>query len=467
MSAELPAAELPYATTEAADLNQQTRRRQTLKWVLIAGAIALPLGWYAYASLLNPQGPAAAPEAGHISATALIAEGDPNDPRLQNEDLAGRLRAAQAELATLQTENVQLRTETQTIAQQRDAQLLDAQRTIDALDRARNAEPRPAALGASLSPQPEPGSGAVAAPLAERAPLRGGSNPFAPLGPDFGPSQPAAAAARPRRSMETVRVTLAGPPVKTGGPTPNMDLASGPGSGGGQAGFFSGTLQTFESRSYVPPNAYAGARVLVGVDAATGTSYSADPKPVLFRITTPARHVGVSGKIQTTELAGCVVNGAAYGELPSEKVYIKLQRITCPSGAGKFSVATVEGYVTYKGKAGVRGNVISREGQFTRRAMVAGALNGLGQGLSTNLNNAVGGTNVVPGGGSGGVGDLLGAQKLTTEEIAQGAVGSGVSGAATMLADYYIKRAEQYQPVIEMPTGIDVEIVFLSGFQVK
>jgi conjugal transfer pilus assembly protein TraB len=36
-----------------------------------------------------------------------------------------------------------------------------------------------------------------------------------------------------------------------------------------------------------------------------------------------------------------------------------------------------------------------------------------------------------------------------------------------MLADCYIKRAEQYQPVIEMPTGISIEIVFLSGFQVK
>jgi conjugal transfer pilus assembly protein TraB len=46
-------------------------------------------------------------------------------------------------------------------------------------------------------------------------------------------------------------------------------------------------------------------------------------------------------------------------------------------------------------------------------------------------------------------------------------VGSGVSGAASMLADYYIKRAEQYQPVIEMPTGIEVELVFLAGFRVK
>ena len=42
-----------------------------------------------------------------------------------------------------------------------------------------------------------------------------------------------------------------------------------------------------------------------------------------------------------------------------------------------------------------------------------------------------------------------------------------MANAASTLADYYIKRAEQYQPVIEMPTGIEVEIVFLSGFQIR
>jgi conjugal transfer pilus assembly protein TraB len=212
----------------------------------------------------------------------------------------------------------------------------------------------------------------------------------------------------------------------------------------------------------VPPNAYVQAKVLVGVDAATGTSFSQDPKPVLFRITGPATHVGLNGRLQTTDLTGCLINGAAYGELPSEKVYIKLQKITCPAGEGRFSVATVEGYVTSKGKAGVRGPVISREGQFTSRAMLAGILNGLGQGLSKNVQASQAGvTTSITGAGA------LSAQALTPGQIATGSVGTGVSQAASMLADYYIKRAEQYQPVIEMPTGIQVELVFLTGFQIK
>ena len=35
------------------------------------------------------------------------------------------------------------------------------------------------------------------------------------------------------------------------------------------------------------------------------------------------------------------------------------------------------------------------------------------------------------------------------------------------VSKYLIERAEQYQPVIEMPTGVDVEIVFLEGVYVR
>ena len=223
----------------------------------------------------------------------------------------------------------------------------------------------------------------------------------------------------------------------------------------------SSAAQVFETATYVPPNAYVSARVLVGVDAAAAVNVSSDPKPVLFRLLGPAIGVGTAGHFQSTDLTGCTVNGAAYGELSSEKVYIKLQRISCPAGEGKFSVATVEGYVSHAGKAGVRGRVISREGDLTNRAMVAGALQGLGDVFSASASRSTGTVNL------SGDGGLFGSEKLTTEEIAKGAVGGGVSGAASMLADYYIKRAEQYQPVIEMPTGVDVELVFLSGFQIK
>lgn len=222
----------------------------------------------------------------------------------------------------------------------------------------------------------------------------------------------------------------------------------------------SAAAQVYDSANFVPPNAYVTARVLVGVDAATGVTTNSDPKPVLFRLTGPAVHVGANGRHQTTDLSGCLVNGAAYGELSSEKVYIRLQRITCPAGEGRFSVATVEGYASHKGKAGVRGNVISREGGLMSRALVAGTLQGLGNSLSQytdSLNRNIG---VSEGG-------MLAAPPLEGGQVAAGAAGAGVANAASTLADYFVKRAEQYQPVIEMPTGIEVELVLLTGFQIN
>lgn len=222
------------------------------------------------------------------------------------------------------------------------------------------------------------------------------------------------------------------------------------------------SLEVYDSTHFVPPNAYVEATVIVGVDAAAGTSFSADPKPVLFRLHGPAVHVGGDGHHQTTNLDGCEVSGAAYAELSSEKVYIKLQKITCPVAAGKFSVATVEGYVSSRGKAGVRGKVISREGQLTTKALVAGTLQGLGQAMSLNVQRSQSGQI-----GTTGPGGVLSSQELSPGQIAQGAVGTGISSASSMLANYYIQRAEQYQPVIEMPTGINVTLVFLNGFQVR
>ena len=56
---------------------------------------------------------------------------------------------------------------------------------------------------------------------------------------------------------------------------------------------------------------------------------------------------------------------------------------------------------------------------------------------------------------------------LSPSDIAQGGLGQGVAQSGDMVSKYLIERAEQYQPVIEMPTGIDVEIVFLDGVFIR
>ena len=213
-----------------------------------------------------------------------------------------------------------------------------------------------------------------------------------------------------------------------------------------------------DSPNYLPPNSFATARVIVGVDAAAGVQSQTDPLPVVLRVIGPARSVLQNGKLLTTRIQGCLINGAARGELSSEKVYVKLQKMTCPQPGGRYAVSEVKGFIAFGGKTGVRGRVVSREGSLVGQAFLAGLVGGIGRGFATNTNLALQPGNVVVGGKR---------QQLGMGDIAQGGLGNGVAESGDMVSKYLIERAEQYQPVIEMPTGVDVEIVFLEGVHVR
>ncbi|MFW6027540.1 MAG: TrbI/VirB10 family protein [bacterium] len=207
-------------------------------------------------------------------------------------------------------------------------------------------------------------------------------------------------------------------------------------------------------RYYLPPNAYARAKVLVGVDAATSVNAQADPKPMVFRIIGPAYSARQNGERLETDVIGCIVNGAAVPELSSEKVFVKLQKMTCPDGNRNVTVARVEGFVTHRGKTGVRGRVVSREGDLILKAFLSGVAGGFGRGFSANAERQF---------STVGVGLSSSDTSLSPQQIAAGGVGQGLARSADAVSQYLIERAEQYQPVIEMPTGIEVELVFLNG----
>ena len=244
------------------------------------------------------------------------------------------------------------------------------------------------------------------------------------------------------RSNEVKLVSFDG-----GSPGPSGD-AKRIEAGGKQAATYT------DSPNFLPPNSIATAKVVVGVDAATNVHSQSDPLPVLLRITGPARSVFSDGKLYRTQVQGCMVNGAAYGDLSSEKVYVKLQRMTCPQPGGRFAVSEVKGFISFGGKVGLRGRVVSREGGLIGQAFLAGLAGGFGRGFSANANSIFSGANVSVNGQR---------QQLSTGDIVKGGLGEGVSKAGDTVSDYLIERAEQYQPVIEMPTGADVEVVFLDG----
>lgn len=56
---------------------------------------------------------------------------------------------------------------------------------------------------------------------------------------------------------------------------------------------------------------------------------------------------------------------------------------------------------------------------------------------------------------------------MSAGEIGQAGLGGGVSSAAKTLSDYYIKRAEQYHPVIPIGAGNEVTLVFQMASSLK
>ena len=405
------------------NLNRQIAQRQ--KALLIGvGALALVGGATFLFSGDNGKGTGASGEAVTIDTGGLVnrnlserefvatygnrADAQDREIKALKEGQVSRPELEQ-QLAALKAENAQMRT--------------DGQHAIDAIS-AENA-----ALKAQLDQASRAPAAPVMPPPAYGPGVTPGAGAPAPTASRQGTDGPAADAKVSLMSFETGGAG----PKKPAGDTAAPQLL----------------LQ--DSPDYLPPNSYAPARVIVGVDASTGVASQTDPLPVVLRITGPARSVVRRGKVLTTDITGCLVNGAARGDLSSEKVYVKLARMTCAQPGGRYAVSEVKGFISFAGKSGVRGRVVSRQ------ALLAGIVGGFGRGFSANANGIF----------TGQIGADGKRQVLSPTDIVTGGIGQGAGEAADTVSKYLIERAEQYQPVVEMPTGIEVEIVFLDGVHVR
>ena len=205
--------------------------------------------------------------------------------------------------------------------------------------------------------------------------------------------------------------------------------------------------------SWLPAGSHADAVVLAGVDASAGVSSQGDPRPVLLRLTSRARSAAEGGEALEADVAGCTLTGAGYGDLSSEKVYVRLRTLTCAGPEPGTVIETeVAGFVAGSGKVGVRGPVVSREGALVEKAFLAGLVSGAGESAANLLQPGAANP-----GGDGGAG---GASLM---DVGRAGLGAGAGSAGRRVADYLIRRAEQYQPVIQLQTGTRVTVVFMEG----
>ena len=391
------------------------RRRQLLLFSVVA-AVAL----VALAAWLGMGGSKTdAPEGG---IDAGIVEPDAAEMVWTRRSEA-RLKKVEDALRRMEQEAGRLRTENEGLRTQLEGQTADALRTIDA-QKAQIDE-----LERRLQPA-GPGGASGDDPWFR------GQAPASPGGEPQGPAMPA-----PSRMIETFE--LEGAPQSSvsdarSGPELVADAVAKPVS------------------VWLPAGAHAEAVVLAGVDASAGVSSQGDPRPVLMRITGPAWTAAEDGTALQVDVDGCTVTGAAHGDLSSEKVYVRFRTMTCAGPESGTVIETdVAGFVAGSGKTGVRGPVVSREGALVEKAFLAGLVSGVGQGVSQAFQPQA----VATGGGAAVANTGLG-------DIGRAGLGAGASSAGNKVADYMIRRAEQYQPVIQLQAGTKVTLVFLEGARI-
>lgn len=198
--------------------------------------------------------------------------------------------------------------------------------------------------------------------------------------------------------------------------------------------------------------------LLSSVDMPCGVKGSTDPLPIKLRIIDNAR---LPNQVRA-RLKGGIITASVYGDLSSERVYVRLEKLTQVRADGHFIETQVAGYVSGEdGKYGIRGTVVDKSCQLIENAMMSGFLSGV-----SNFFEAAAMTKLAPCGAMGAscvnsCDTMSWGQTAGQLGIAGGS--QGVTNAMDALADYFIRRAEQLRPVIEIMPGRIVDITFLES----
>jgi len=212
----------------------------------------------------------------------------------------------------------------------------------------------------------------------------------------------------------------------------------------------------------LPAGAILSGVLVTGMDAPTGSKAQKDPYPSLVRIKSEA----ILPNRFRADFRECFVIAAGWGERSSERAYMRAERLSCVRNDGAVLETTLDAYVTGEdGKAGIRGRLVSKQGQLLSRALLAGFAEGISSAFDVRQVPSI---SVTRGGDgdSGKVSSPVYEQALDANAM-QGAAVRGVGSALERLADYYMDMAEEMFPVIEIDAMREVSFIVKKGLSAQ
>lgn len=207
---------------------------------------------------------------------------------------------------------------------------------------------------------------------------------------------------------------------------------------------------------YLPAGSIITATFINGLDAPTGQGARREPFPAALRV----QHEAILPNHFRADIRECFLLISGYGELSSERAYLRGETLSCVRSDGGVIETRLESYaVGEDGKAGVKGRLVSKQGQIIARALLAGMLSGMSEAFNVEpvpiiATQSTGSTQFQDRGGFGG-------------EFFRSAAAKGASNAMEKIADYYLEMAEGIFPVIEITSGRQIDIIITRGTELR
>ena len=204
--------------------------------------------------------------------------------------------------------------------------------------------------------------------------------------------------------------------------------------------------------NYIPSTSYVSGKLLGGIAVSTSVTSSSTPIPVIIRL----ENRGNLPKDFAVDIKECRLLGSCYGDISSERAIIRAEELVCEDKANALVTTTKVAGVIYgdDGMNGIRGNVVSMSEKHLKSAFTSGVLSGFSSSARGDS-----GLNITSLG-------ALSTKKRTGRDMAEEGLMGGTSTAAEKLADYHIKLAENISPVILIPGGTRVDVMFTKGVHI-
>lgn len=191
-----------------------------------------------------------------------------------------------------------------------------------------------------------------------------------------------------------------------------------------------------------------------GMDAPTSQVSQKNPVPALIKLDTDA----ILPNRYKYDIRECFSIVTGYGVLSTERAQLQTVSLSCVKNDGSVIETKMEGYVVGEdGKVGMRGRLVTKQGQLLAKSLLAGFLGGIGQAMAP---MAVPQMNINPG-------QNMQFQTNTLSNIMTAGVGQGVATSANNVSQFYLNMATQMFPVVEIDASRRVTIILVRGVELN